>query len=381
MRESILRRYDTLAQAGTLEPDPVQRALAERLDRLVETLAERRLGSKKKAFGWLFSRAQAQQPAGLYIWGSVGRGKTLLMDLFFAAAPHERKRRVHFHEFMDEVHRRLEAFRRKLRSGEAKGDDPIPPVAAEIAAETRLLCLDEFAVNDIADAMILSRLFESLFRRGVALVATSNTPPYALYKDGLNRALFLPAIALIERNMEVFHLEAPKDYRRDKAGTAAVYLTPAGLAADQKLDRIFRDLTGRERGEPTKLDAGRRKIPVPQAADGVARFTFGELCAVPLGAADYLKIARAFDTIVVSDIPVMTPATRNEAKRFINLIDTLYDNGVCLVASAEAPPDMLWRGQTGVEAQEFKRTASRLVEMQSDAYLNRSVAARRRACV
>lgn len=370
MRDSVSRRYEALAEAGEIAPNAVQRQLAARLDRLVEDLAERRLGSKKSALGWLFSKRRAPL-RGLYIWGPVGRGKTLMMDLFFAAAPNERKRRVHFHAFMDDVHGRIAEFRRRLRDGEVKGDDPIAPVAADLAAETRLLCFDEFSVGDIADAMILGRLFEQLLGRGVVVVATSNVAIDRLYEGGLNRALFLPFIALLKQHMASFHLDAPEDFRAGKGGPEPLFLTLPGREAERRLTGHFRRLTGRERGERLELRNKGRRIVVPEAADGVARFHFDDLCARPLNASDYLKIAHAFHTLIVSDIPVLGPETRNEAKRFINLIDALYDRRVRLIASAAAAPGALWQGGGGAEGFEFARTASRLTEMQSPDYAER----------
>ena len=369
MGDRVRRRYDKMTCAGEIEPNDVQRALVARLDGLIAALEERRRNSKKSALGWLLSRGAKPAPVkGLYIWGPVGRGKTLLMDLFFDATPETAKRRVHFHEFMGEVHDRIAEFRRKLKAGEVKGDDPIPPAAAAIGADLRLLCFDEFAVNDIADAMILGRLFEQLFARGVTIVATSNAPPDELYKDGLNRALFLPFVALLREHMAVFHLDAPRDYRLDSSASAARYVTPLGATADACLDSHFRRLTGRERGERREIAHKGRRVVVPEAAGGVARFAFADLCARPLGAGDYLKIAEAFHTMILDGVPLLGPATRNEAKRFINLIDTLYDTQLRLVVSAEAEPDELWQGTTGAESFEFARTASRLVEMRSDAY-------------
>jgi cell division protein ZapE len=369
MRESVRRRYTALVEAGELKLDEGQIALADALDNVVAGLAECGQKSKKSALGWLFAQgAKPEPPRGLYIWGGVGAGKTHLMDLFFRFAPCPRKRRVHFHAFMTEVHDRLDAFRRKLKSGEVKGDDPIAPVAAAIAAEADLLCFDEFAVYDIADAMILGRLFEQLFARGVTVVATSNVRPDDLYKDGLNRALFLPFIDLLKERMREFHLEAARDYRLDEAASAPLYVTPLGPRASACLAAHFRHLTGREHGEARDLPNKGRAIHVPEAADGVARFSFADLCARPLAAADYLKIAAVFHTIILADVPVLGPASRNEAKRLINLVDTLYDNRIRLVISAEAEPADLWQGEDGAETFEFARTASRLTEMRSEAY-------------
>ena len=369
MGESVRRRYETMVQSGDLDPDENQRALADTLDKLILALAEQARTSKKSALGWLLARgARPEPPRGLYVWGSVGRGKTMLMDLFFRSAPISAKRRVHFHQFMGEVHDRLGEFRGKLSRGEIKGSDPIAPVASEIAAEVRLLCFDEFAVHDIADAMILGRLFEQLFARGTIVVATSNISPGDLYKDGLNRALFLPFIELLQERMAVFELRAPRDFRLDGAGSERRYVTPLGPEAEACLAAHFRHLTGVRRGERREIANKGRRIVVPEAADGVARFSFEDLCARPLAAGDYLKIAAAFHTVVLADVPVLGADARNEAKRLINLIDSLYDKGVRLVVSAAAEPEALLEGIDGVERSEFARTVSRLMEMRSDAY-------------
>jgi cell division protein ZapE len=377
MRNPVRQRYETLAQSGGLEPDENQRALADALDALIGELNERARTSKKSALGWLLARGKKSPPRGLYIWGPVGRGKTLLMDLFFDAAPIQAKRRIHFHRFMEDAHARINAFRRKLKAGEAKGDDPIPPVAAEIASEIRLLCFDEFAVHDIADAMILGRLFAQLFARGVTIVATSNIAPDDLYAGGLNRVLFLPFIALIKEHMTVFHLDAPRDYRLDASGSERRYVTPLGREADACLDAHFRHLTRRERGTPRELTVKGRRIVVPEAVDGVARFSFDDLCARPLGAGDYLRIAAAFHTLIIAGIPVLGLAMRNEARRLINLVDTLYDNRIRLIVSAAAEPLALWTGD-GSEGLDFARTASRLIEMRSDDYWISASAAKRK---
>jgi cell division protein ZapE len=290
------------------------------------------------------------------------------MDLFFRASPPIAKRRIHFHQFMAEVHERIADFRGKLKSGKAKGDDPIPPVAAAIASEVEILCFDEFSVDDIADAMILARLFGQLFQHRLTIVATSNASPDELYRNGLNRGLFLPFIELLKERMTVFHLAAPRDYRLDSSGSERRYVTPLGREADACLDAHFRHLSGCERGERRELTNKRRRIIVPEACGEVARFAFEDLSARPLGAADYLKIAEAFRTIILADVPMLDASRRNEARRLINLIDTLYDNRVRLIVSAETEPALLWRGGEGVESVQFARTASRLVEMRSDAY-------------
>ena len=371
MPDPVKRAYLALAEAGHLEPDSEQIRLADCLDALLVELCDRRLKTKKNTLVWVLSRGAKPEPVkGLYIWGAVGRGKTMLMDQFHAAAPNERKLRTHFHEFMADVHDRIHRFRQALKAGAVKGDDPIVPVAADIAAETSLLSFDEFFVTDIADAMILGRLFESLFQHGVTIVATSNVPPDELYKNGLNRSLFLPFVALLKDRMDVFHLDAPKDFRLEALTSQPLYIVPGGLKADDILDGHFCRLTGVRKGELAEIAHKGRLISVPEQARGVARFSFDGLCRRPLGAADYLKIARAYHTIILSDIPIMDDSQRNEARRFINLIDTLYDNRTKLVVSADAEPDRLWRGKDGHENLAFARTASRLIEMRSDAFLS-----------
>jgi cell division protein ZapE len=293
----------------------------------------------------------------------------MLMDLFFEASPVQRKRRVHFHEFMADVHERVFAIRQKIKAGEIVGEDAILLAADAIADEAWLLCFDEFHVTDIADAMILGRLFTRLFERDVVVVATSNVAPADLYQDGLNRALFLPFIALLERQMDVLRLQARTDFRLEKLHGVTVWHTPAGAAADKALDEAWRRLTRGNGGVPQDLMVKGRTVHVPHAAMGAARFSFHDLCEQPLGASDYLRIAHEFHTIVLDHIPVMTFDTRNSAKRFIALIDTLYDNGVKLLASADAQPADLYQAENGFEAAEFNRTASRLIEMGSQAYL------------
>jgi cell division protein ZapE len=371
MSASVSVQYATRVAAGKIERDSAQQAIVDRFAQLERRLAEHRLARKSSSLGWLFgARARDADPIrGLYIFGDVGRGKTMLMDLFFAASPVVRKRRVHFHEFMAEVHERVYAFRQKAKMGETDGGDPIGLAAAAIAQETWLLCFDEFHVTDIADAMILGRLFKRLFELGVVVVATSNVPPRELYKDGLNRALFLPFVELIEQHMEVGQLAARTDFRLEKLSGAPVWYVPADRAAAAALDDAWRRLTAGHTGEEQKLVMKGRTIRVPRATMGVARFSFHDLCEQPLAAADYLKLAHEFHTIVLDRIVMMDYDRRNEAKRFIVLIDTLYDNAVKLVASAEAEPDALYRASDGFEAQEFKRTASRLIEMRSEAYL------------
>jgi cell division protein ZapE len=371
MAGSISARYAALAAAGKIERDRAQEAVAAKLARLESRIAEQGLARKSSSLGWLFGRRQNDQSPlrGLYLFGDVGRGKTMLMDLFFDASAVARKRRVHFHEFMADVHERIHGFRQRWKYGQISDDDPVHLTAQSIADETSLLCFDEFHVTDIADAMILGRLFARLFEDGIIVVATSNVAPSELYKDGLNRALFLPFIALIEKHMEVVNVRARTDFRLQKLAGVPVWYVPADAAADAALDATWQELTSGANGSAVKFEVQGRKLLVPHAAMGVARFSFHELCGQPLGAADYLKIAHEFHTLVLDRIPIMQFDRRNEAKRFIILIDTLYDHAIKLVASAEAEPDRLYVADEGFEMQEFRRTASRLIEMRSQPYL------------
>jgi len=371
MPETFSTRYAALIAAGKIEADPGQAMLAAQLTALAHRLDERRLARKSSSLGWLFGkREQAGQPLqGLYVCGEVGRGKTMLMDLFFATSVVKRRRRAHFHEFMADVHERVHIYRQEIKNGALPEQDPIQRAAAAIAEETWLFCFDEFHVTDIADAMILGRLFTRLFELGVVMVATSNLAPGELYKDGLNRALFLPFLALLQRHCEVVRLEARIDFRLEKLTGMPTWYVPANAKADAALDDAWRRLAGEHAGSPHELVVKGHIVRVPKAAMGVARFSFDDLCAQPLAATDYLKIAHEFHTIVLDRIPVMDHARRNEAKRFIILIDTLYDHAVKLLASAQAPPDELYSATEGYEANEFKRTASRLIEMRSQSYL------------
>jgi cell division protein ZapE len=373
MAGSIAAQYAADTAAHLIEGDGAQLAVVNRLTQLEAQIAQHRLARKSSSLGWLFAKnASTVAPIkGVYIYGEVGRGKTMLMDMFFEASPVVRKRRAHFHEFMLDVHDRIYGFRQKMKLGDHQGDDPIRLTAAELAQEAWLLCFDEFHVTDIADAMILGRLFAQLFERGVVVVATSNVPPADLYKDGLNRALFVPFIHMLEEHMDVVRLDARADFRLEKLAGMPVWYVPADARAGRALDDAWRRLTGGQAGEPEELALKGRSVHVPRAAMGVARFRFEELCDRPLAAADYLRLAHEYHTLIVDHIPLMNFDTRNAAKRFIILIDTLYDMNVKLIASAAAEPDELYRAETGFEAQEFKRTASRLIEMRSQAYLAR----------
>ncbi len=368
---SVRERYDSLVQAGDIDADPAQQLLASRFDRLIRELATKRLATKSSALGWLFSRRSPRHEVikGLYIFGEVGRGKTMLMDMFHQLVPAKRKRRAHFLDFMADVHERINAHRKAHKNGETKQDDPIPPVADALAEQAWVLCFDEFTVTDIADAMILSRLFKALFERGVVLVATSNVEPDNLYRDGLNRQLFLPFIDLLKTNVDVINLDARTDYRLEKLNRMPVYLSPLSEDTTRKMDDAWHAATDGATVAEDSIKVKGRTVIVPQAARHVARFTFADLCSKPLGALDYAAIISRYQAIFIDDVPILDYSRRNEAKRFIILIDILYDHHVHVVISAAASPDKLYEANRGTEAFEFDRTASRLFEMQSADYL------------
>lgn len=368
---SVCEHLRSQTASGALQADAAQMEVARRLDDILLDLKQKRPASKSSALGWMFAkkRKPVGSGRGLYVHGSVGRGKTMLMDLFFKLAPIDKKRRAHFHEFMADVHARIHDHRMKLKRGETRQADPVPPVAAALHAEAELLCFDEFTVTDIADAMILSRLFTELFARGCILVATSNVEPDDLYRDGLNRSLFLPFVALLKRHVDVVSLDSPTDYRMGKIEHLPVYVTPLDERADLAMNAAWHHIAGGLPDEPVEIERKGRSIHVPHAAGRMARFSFAELCERPLGASDYLEIADRFDTVFVDHIPLLGPEKRNETKRFIILVDALYDNSVRLFASAAAAPEDLLTVRKGTEGFEFDRTVSRLFEMRSADYL------------
>jgi cell division protein ZapE len=357
---TVLAEYDRRRDAGTLKPDAAQRAVVAKLDTLAEEL-------KQSAPAGLFSRLKKPPPPpkGLYIHGEVGRGKTMLMDLFHAAVDTTPKRRIHFHAFMQEVHKRLHAAR------QSHTQDAIAPVAKAIAKEARLLCLDEMQVTDIADAMIVGRLFEGLLAHGTVIVTTSNLKPDDLYLNGLNRQLFMPFIALINEKLDVVSLDSPTDYRLGRVKAHETFLTPLSPETDARLQDLWVRLTDTEKGSPRDIDVLGRKLHVPQAAGRAARFSFAELCEKPLGPPDYLALAQNFRLLFLEHIPALGPDSRNEAKRFVLLIDTLYDQRVRLVATSAQAPEHIY--PEGDHAFEFGRTVSRLKEMQSASWWGKKI--------
>jgi len=362
--EGPLFAYRQLVRDGVLQPDPIQELAAEKLQSLCRALTNYQpaggISGWKAVLG--LTRRRDDPPLGLYLYGPVGRGKSMLMDLYFAAAPLTAKRRVHFHQFMIEVHEALHRWRKtQKKSGDR--EDPIELVADAIAEDVWLLCFDELEVRDIADAMILGRLFEALFDRGVVIVCTTNTAPDDLYKGGLQRELFLPFIEIIKQKLDLLELSAQKDYRQVRLEGREVWHTPLGNGATAALDGIFADLTDGVEAVSEQLIVKSRAVNVPAAMHGIARFHFDDLCRAALGTEDYLTIARQYRMVLIDGIPVMNEAMRNEARRFITLIDALYENRTRLAASAETGPEDLVTGET--HAQEYKRTASRLAEMRS----------------
>ena len=362
--------YRARIASGEITSDPAQARAAERLQELWTRLRGYNPNPKAPPNGWvgrLLRRRHVDEagdhPNGLYLVGEVGRGKSMLMDLFFEAADVPRKKRIHFHEFMQDAHRRFHQIKRD----NPEVDDPIPPLADMIAEEAALLCFDEFQVHDIVDAMILGRLFEALFARLVVVVATSNTAPDDLFKGQPGRDAFLPFIALLKKHLDVLELAAARDYRRERVHGLKAWHVPADARADAALDHVFTELTAGIAPHASSLTITGRTLVVPHTAAGVARFDFSALCGVPLGPGDYLALATHYNTLLIDGIPRLSPDNFDEARRFVTLIDAMYEHRVKLYASAAAMPDELYRSGTGAAI--FERTASRLEEMQSEAYL------------
>ena len=363
---SPMPRYRAMVRDGVLRDDAAQKVAVEKLQILHGRLQGYEPARSKRVargwFGWGREPVHGSAPLnGLYLYGGVGRGKSMLMDLFFETAPTSPKRRVHFHAFMQEVHAGINEAR-------AAGlDDPIGHVAERIAAGATLLCFDEMQINDITDAMIVGRLFEALFARGVVVVTTSNRHPDDLYKDGLNRQLFVPFIEMLKERLDLHHLESPIDHRQERLRGMTVYHTPLGPEATAQMDRQWREVIGDAATPPLTLTVSGRALTLPRHREGTARASFADLCAQPLGPADYLAVARSVSTLFLDDIPKLGPANSNEAKRFVTLIDALYEAKAKLVCSAAAEPEELY--VEGAGAFEFERTASRLREMQSAEWL------------
>jgi len=353
MRQTLTQLYDARVHDGAIRPDAAQRAV---LPALEDRRAALEAPVKKSLLGGLFKKAP-EGPKGLYLWGGVGRGKSMLMDLFAGATEIREKRRVHFHAFMQEIHAGMTAARKR------GVDDALAPVAQAIAAELRLLAFDEMQITDITDAMIVGRLFQMLMDAGVVIVTTSNRPPEDLYKNGLNRALFLPFIDLLRARMEVIALESETDYRQHRLTGAQVYFHPADGRAKAAMDALWVELTGGDDGAPLVLTVQSRKVAVPHHHNGTARAGFWDLCGQPLGPADYLALAQSVRVLMLEDIPRLSASNYNEAKRFVTLIDALYEGKVRLIASAADEPERLYL--EGAGAFEFERTASRLREMQA----------------
>jgi cell division protein ZapE len=373
MADNPLSRYQRLIDQCEISPDFMQRAVVLQLQRLFERVSAPdffvEATEKRSLLSGLFSHRKAavlpkMRPFGMYIWGDVGRGKSMVMDVFFHSLPTQKKKRLHFLQFMLDVHGRVHRYRQSGAQG-----DPILAVAADIASECQILCFDEMQVHDITDAMILSRLFTALFNAGMVVVFTSNRPPEALYLDGLQRVKFLPFIDLLRERLDVVELASEKDYRVGRvAAMQQTYITPLGSEARAALDAAMASVTQHGACVPLDIPVQGRVLHVPQSCGRVARMSFADLCAKPLGALDYMALTALFDTFVISDIPQLTPENRNEAKRFVTLIDVLYEAHATLICTAAAPPEDLYVSGDG--SFEFERTVSRLKQMQSQDWLS-----------
>ncbi len=382
MPDGPLTKYRKRLEEGGLIRDPAQERAMEHLNRLHQEVKCYHPPVVEKSGGWgarlgfgrKKERVSHPAPKGLYIHGDVGRGKSMLMDLFHQCLPAGTGHRVHFHELMREAHTLLHTWRSEASANDprSKGQlgDPMPRLARALTHDARVLCLDEMEIRDIADAMIVGRLFAEITELGVVVVTTSNRAPDDLYKDGLQREKFLPFIAMIKERMKVHPLDSDRDYRLGRMKGMTVYFTPTGAEADAWLDRCLERIAGTETPAPTTLTVNGRTVPVAQATSLAARFTFPDLCEKPLGSHDYLALAEKFDTIILSDIPCLGPKNRDAARRFVLLIDSLYDHRTALICSADAPPQDLYPEGDG--AFEFQRTVSRLMEMQSEEYLKQA---------
>lgn len=367
--------YKNLVKSKTIQQDSAQMDIVYKLEDLHGVLGDYRARGPFPMRLW-FQSKKREIPKGMYLWGGVGRGKTMLMDLFYDRVNVPNKKRIHFHAFMRDVHERIHAFRQtgEFPGAEAVGakkhkdfGDPLPGLADVLSREASLLCFDEMQVTDIADAMILSRLFEFLFQYGVVVVATSNRPPKDLYKDGLNRQLFMPFIQAVEEKLTVWEIKSETDYRLEFLSHREVYITPLGETTKTTMDGMFSEMTSDMRVAPTSIPVQGREVTISCAAQGIGRTSFHEMCEQPLGPTDYIEIARCFHTLFLYDVPVMTPDNRNEAKRFVTLVDALYEHKVKLIVSADADAERLY--PEGTFSFEFERTASRLMEMRSATYL------------
>jgi cell division protein ZapE len=370
MASALQAAYDARLERGEIQPDPAQ---AQGLAALVRLEADLAAAQPAGGIAALFRKSQAASQRGVYLWGPVGRGKSMLMDLFFETVPVPAKRRTHFHVFMGEIHRLIDAWRkgdaaaRKARFGQHKGDDPIPPIADVTARGASLLCFDELQVTDIADAMILGRLFEALFDRGVTLVATSNRAPDDLYRDGINRQLFLPFIAMLKQRLEVVSVAGVHDYRLDRLRAVGTWFSPIDPDHERCFDDLWREMLGGAEEVGAELEVLGRKITLPHAQGGLLRASFASLCSVALGPNDYLALVQAFHTVFLEDVPKLNPSRREEARRFVTLVDALYEAKTRTIVLAEAEPSRLYSEGDG--AFEFERTASRLQEMRSASWL------------